>query len=319
MADFLIYKKLAQQEIIAFIQNDILKNIYVYRQQTLSLNDLVNGKIVIHNPLLRGYFVLTDSDLSVFVPSQKTYCEGQNVLVKITKEARLGKDATGCFIDTAPIVEPTPFSQQISNQFNLPLSDETQTDYRLRDLIDEALEKKIFFADGAELMIERTQALWSIDVDSAKSQLSFEKLNQKAIIEIAHQIILKNLSGVILIDFIGFKTKKEQASLLKSLKSAFQNDTRTKIYGFTSLGLLEIRRTRTTSALADVFLLPDGTKHPLYSIFLIEESLLKTKSGKITLKINQVLQPYLTETILKLAQVEIVPESASDFFEVIEN
>lgn len=319
MASILVQKKTDTQEILALIENDIVKQIFVSRTAMLNLDEITEGNITDYNTTLRGYFIKTQKGIDIFTPAPKSYAQGEKVTVLVTKEARLGKDATGRIIATTPAEETSlPFCEKISAQFQAPVLPQEKTDYNLFDIIDEALAKKIVFTTGAELFIERTQAFWSIDVDSAKSTLSFEKLNELATKEIYHQIILKNLSGIILIDFAGFKTGKERAKLVRLMRALFQSDTRTKVYDFTNLGLLEIRRNRTSACLNDLFQTPDGARHPLYTILMIEDALMKTKSVLPTLFINPKLQPYITDKIQKLAKIQLQTETQEDFFEITE-
>ena len=82
-------------------------------------------------------------------------------------------------------------------------------------MIDEALLPDVVLADGGELHIERTKVCWTIDVDSGKSTIPLKDVNKNACSEIARQIRLKNMGGLILVDFAG--SKRIQKALEKEL------------------------------------------------------------------------------------------------------
>lgn len=115
---------------------------------------------------------------------------------------------------------------------------------------------KKFFKDevklefGGEIVIENTKALCAIDVNSKdynKIHKSYEDflytLNINAADEIVNQIICRNISGIIIIDFLKMKSKKNYMNLKTYVEELFQRDySITLVYNFTKLGLLEISR-----------------------------------------------------------------------------
>ncbi|RVU54967.1 ribonuclease E/G [Anaerosphaera multitolerans] len=110
-------------------------------------------------------------------------------------------------------------------------------------------QKKIELENGTNIIIERTEALCVIDVNSAsyKGNLDFEdgilQVNLRAAKEVAKQIILRNISGIIVVDFISMKKEEHKRKLLSALKTYFNEDySQTKVFGFTNLGLVEISR-----------------------------------------------------------------------------
>jgi ribonuclease G len=116
----------------------------------------------------------------------------------------------------------------------------------------ERLSKKIvWLPSGAYLIFEHTEALTVVDVNTGKftgkSNLkeTVLKTNAQAAKEIARQIRLRDIGGMILIDFIDMKTEEDRSSILYILKKELLNDrTRTKVYGFTQLGIVEMTRKR---------------------------------------------------------------------------
>lgn len=114
------------------------------------------------------------------------------------------------------------------------------------------LEKReIKLDNGSNIIIDKTEAITVIDVNSSKSKgnMSFEEnimeTNKLASVEIAKQIRLRDISGIIIIDFINMKEKKNRESLLSFFKEELKLDNKNpNLHGYTSLGLVELSRKR---------------------------------------------------------------------------
>lgn len=119
----------------------------------------------------------------------------------------------------------------------------------LSSLFAEVKGRVSWMKSGAYLVIEQTEALVSIDVNSGKAEAKkdrysfYKEINLEAAKEAARQIRLRNLSGMILIDFINMKDDEDRAEVLKCLQNCFSSDP-LKAYalGFTKLGLAEVTR-----------------------------------------------------------------------------
>lgn len=110
---------------------------------------------------------------------------------------------------------------------------------------------KVFLSCGGYIIIEKTEAMYVIDVNSGKNiknsslEQTAYKTNMEAAEEIAHQIRLRNLSGIILIDFIDTDKLSMKNEILGVLSSGFEKDkNKTVIYPFTELNLVQIARRR---------------------------------------------------------------------------
>ncbi len=121
--------------------------------------------------------------------------------------------------------------------------------YRLETLLKEALHKNVWLKSGGYLVIEPTEALTVIDVNSGKCtdkkdmEQTFYKINAEAAIEIARQLRLRNLSGMILIDFINMQSKENQEQLMRLLREYVKRDpVKTNVIDMTALGLIEVTR-----------------------------------------------------------------------------
>ena len=118
--------------------------------------------------------------------------------------------------------------------------------YSLTSVINKATSKIVHLKSGGNLIIEPTEAMTIIDVNSGKNYGKSDamKTNMEAIEELAHQLRLRSISGIIIIDLLKV-TKDQENQLINSFKENCRNDiSMIKIHGFTNLGLLEVTRSR---------------------------------------------------------------------------
>ena len=121
--------------------------------------------------------------------------------------------------------------------------------YSLDHHVKEALGERVWLKSGGYLVIQPTEALTVIDVNTGKftagkkKEAAFLKLNQEAALEAARQIRLRNLSGIVIIDFINMEEKESEVQLLKTLDDALRRDPiRTTLVDMTKLSIVEITR-----------------------------------------------------------------------------
>lgn len=120
----------------------------------------------------------------------------------------------------------------------------------IRSKLEKALARHVWLKSGASLVIEPTEALTVIDVNTQKAiqgkrnrETTFYKINVEAAREAARQIRIRNISGIILIDFISMKDREHVQALMRELEEIFQKDNvRTTVVDMTKLGLVEITR-----------------------------------------------------------------------------
>ncbi|MDO5297589.1 MAG: Rne/Rng family ribonuclease [bacterium] len=117
--------------------------------------------------------------------------------------------------------------------------------------IDEAIEKalfrKVYLKSGGNLVIERTEALWVIDVNTAQNidRDAIVATNMEAAREVCRQMRLRDMGGIIIVDFINMESNPDQEKLLDCLAEELKRDrVRTKLVGLTELGLVQITRKR---------------------------------------------------------------------------
>ena len=124
--------------------------------------------------------------------------------------------------------------------------------------IEEALRRRVWLKSGANLVIDECEALTVIDVNTAKNTVrrdhekAMASVNAEACAEIARQIRLRSLGGIIIIDMIDMIDEEDRTHVLETLRTAFARDrAKTVIHGYTSLGLIEMTRRRTRKALRE--------------------------------------------------------------------
>lgn len=128
--------------------------------------------------------------------------------------------------------------------------------YQIGTEVQRALDKRVWLKSGAYLVIEPTEAMTVIDVntgkaDSRKSKEEYLlKINEEAADEAARQMRLRNLSGMILIDFIDMKSAENQKALIHHMKQAVSRDpVGVNVVDLTRLGILECTRKKTSRPL----------------------------------------------------------------------
>lgn len=122
----------------------------------------------------------------------------------------------------------------------------------LETLMDRVISKKVWLRSGASLVIETTEALTAIDVNTSKAEIhkkdeeTFFQINMEAAREICRQIRLRNLSGIIIVDFINLSDEAHIEQLMCELnKEAKKDPVQVNVIDMTPLGLVEMTRKRT--------------------------------------------------------------------------
>lgn len=131
--------------------------------------------------------------------------------------------------------------------------------YSIKTSLENALAEKVWLKSGAYLIIQPTEALTVIDVNTGKNiakkemQENFLKINKEAAVEIAHQIRLRNISGIIIVDFINLDSKEAEAELLHTFRTALKSDpVPTQLVDITKLGLVEVTRKKVKKSLWEI-------------------------------------------------------------------
>jgi ribonuclease G len=179
--------------------------------------------------------------------------------------------------------------------------------------INRALDKKIWLKSGGYIVIESTEALTSIDVNTGsyvgKRNLeeTIVKTNLEAVKEIAYQLRLRNIGGLIVIDFIDMDRQANRERVFMTLKEALEKDrARTTVLEMSELGLIEMTRKRTKEDislfLTEPCLYCEGRgrlKSPTticYDIFRdLEREWVSGEEGKVYVLVNPEIEKVLKE------------------------
>lgn len=155
------------------------------------------------------------------------------------------------------------FKKERGNNFKVELVPEKElfSNYDIKNQINGALTRKVWLDNGGYLVFDETEALTSIDVNTGKfigKNNNFEDTilatNLEAVKEIVRQIRLRNIGGIIIIDFIDMQDREKKDCLVDELNKELKKDRiKSNIFGITHLGLVEMTRKKVGSALSAAF------------------------------------------------------------------
>jgi ribonuclease G len=136
-------------------------------------------------------------------------------------------------------------------------------DYGLESKIDKTFSRKVWLKNGAYLILDHTEALTVVDVNTGKFVGSNDfrktiiKTNVDAAKEIARQVRLRDIGGIIIIDFIDMVDDSDKEIVVEALREALGSDrTRTNVVGMTGLGLVEMTRKKIRQRVATLLHMP---------------------------------------------------------------
>ncbi len=135
--------------------------------------------------------------------------------------------------------------------------------YSIEDEIRKALNRVVPLKSGGHIVIEQTEAMTTIDVNTGtfvgRSNLeeTIFKTNLEAATALARQLRLRNLGGIVIVDFIDMASEDHRRQVLRTLERALEKDrAKTSVSGVSALGLVEITRKRTSESLAHLLETP---------------------------------------------------------------
>ena len=130
--------------------------------------------------------------------------------------------------------------------------------YHVHEQLHKALDRKVFLPSGGSLVIDRTEALTVIDVNTGKNvgttnlEETVYRNNLEAAEEVARQLRLRDIGGIIVIDFIDMEIRENRDKVGSALRSALARDkTRTQVFDISELGLVEMTRKRVSEGLIE--------------------------------------------------------------------
>ena len=156
------------------------------------------------------------------------------------------------------VVDVTPALEERMEQYQgtVPLFET----YNVNEQIRRGLDRRVPLPSGGHLVIDRTEAMTVIDVNTGRyvgrSNLeeTVMKTNLEAADEVAKQLRLRDIGGIIVIDFIDMLFERNREELVKEFRAALARDkTRTQVYGVSELGLVQMTRKRVSEGLLEAF------------------------------------------------------------------
>ncbi|WP_294083313.1 Rne/Rng family ribonuclease, partial [Proteiniphilum sp. UBA5384] len=200
--------------------------------------DFLTAPRLIHaeeNLLFRTARDMLTDDVTEFVINDKDYFEKITALVNIISPNLVGT---------------LQFYDKPGNIFD---------DYGIEDKISKALMRKVWMKNGCYLVIDETEALTVIDVNTGKYigednlQETILNANIEAAEEIARQLRLRDISGIIVIDFIDMESDENRRLVVERLDEALKKDrTKSNVFGMTELGLVQMTRKKMRRGLSSL-------------------------------------------------------------------
>jgi ribonuclease G len=156
------------------------------------------------------------------------------------------------------------FMPRLKSQIVLHTDKEPLFDrYGIEEKVQKALERRVWLRSGGYIIIERTEALTAIDVNTGRfvgkrnQEETILRTNMDAVHEVVRQLRLRNAGGIIIIDFIDMEKEANRKKVYDALKEALKKDkARTNILKISELGLVEMTRQRTRESLENQMLSP---------------------------------------------------------------
>jgi ribonuclease E len=159
---------------------------------------------------------------------------------------------------------------------NLPLFEK----FHVHEQLHKALDRKVWLPSGGSLVIERTEALTVIDVNTGKNvgtsnlEETVYRNNLEAAEAVARELRLRDIGGIIVIDFIDMEIRSNREAVEEQFRQALARDkTRTQVFSISELGLLEMTRKRVSEGLVEAF--SSTCPHCNGRGFVVDESMLE--------------------------------------------
>ncbi len=205
------------------------------------------------------------SDVAGRSKAPKLLHKEPELAIRIIRE-EFNKEYRGIYIDDPAIYEEIrSYVESVSPELaeRVELYDEPLPlfeRFHVNDQLAKALDRKVWLPSGGSLVIERTEALTVIDVNTGKNvgtsnlEETVYRNNLEAAEEVARQLRLRDVGGIIVIDFIDMEIKKNRDDVMRVFRNALGRDkTRTQVFEISELGLVEMTRKRVAEDLLESF------------------------------------------------------------------
>lgn len=184
-------------------------------------------------------------------PKAARFTEGQMVRIEIIREAEADKGPLVSFIETSEASAPGPEKTIDLQEYLSARYPSLVFETGMVGGVDYVTDSEVQLPGGGYIYIEHTRAATMIDVDTAGGQKA--KVSVAAAKEVASQIRLRGIGGLVLIDFPNFRKKKDRADVWQTLSDNFQNDPNTvKIAPFSRFDTVELTRSRSGATIGQI-------------------------------------------------------------------
>jgi ribonuclease G len=180
--------------------------------------------------------------------------------------------------------------------------------YGVEDELNRALDRRVELKCGGHLIIDQTEAMTTIDVNTGaftghrNLEETIIKTNLEAAGTIARQLRLRNLGGIIIIDFIDMRSEEHRSQVFRTLEKEVARDAaRTRIYPFSPLGLVEMTRKRTRESLGHILCEPCPTCEGRGAVKTVE-----TICHEIAREVQRAARLYEPKAFLVLACPKVI-------------
>ena len=128
--------------------------------------------------------------------------------------------------------------------------------YNFRGSLDKLVEKRVWLKSGANIIIEQLETMTVVDVNSgknlSKNETAILEINKEAAVEIARQLRLRNISGIIIVDFIDMASEDDKQEVLAALSQELKKDpVKATLVDMTKLNLAELTRKKVKKSLRE--------------------------------------------------------------------
>ena len=207
------------------------------------------------------------------------------------------------------------FSPELKGRIKLYKGDGPVFDeYGIEAEIEKSLERKVWLKKGGYLVIDHTEALVSIDINTGRftgkksQEETILKTNLEAADEVARQLRLRDMGGIIVIDFIDMEQESSKRQVLDTLRAALRKDrARTKVYGLSELGLVEMTRQRERPSLVHYFSEDCPTCGGSGKIL---------SGNSVAMRVDRFLRRIAAHSKEKNVQLRLHPDAATHLFDV---
>jgi ribonuclease E len=191
-----------------------------------------------------------------------------DLAVRVIRE-EFNRDYRGVVIDDVHVFDQvkeyvTSISPELADRVELVDPEEEALPvferFRVHEQIHKALDRKVWLPSGGSIIIERTEALTVVDVNTGKNvgtsnlEETVFRNNLEAADEIARQLRLRDIGGIIVIDFIDMEITANRAAVIRTFREALARDkTRSQVFDISELGLVEMTRKRISEGLVESY------------------------------------------------------------------